>query len=166
MRCSCCTVLLKIRSRAALEMKIWVMLTDGARTQEGVGGYSPLLWLKAFVCPCHRSLQCRATAAAQPLQLPACLSTAPHPANTGYLDQGGGLFRIQPLLLAVCTPAALGCTGLTRLWARWLRCSLEHHRPRTATSCCGKGLPAWRTTGRQGLHFGQVVQELAVTVNH
>lgn len=133
------------------------------------GPGSPLLWLKAFVCPCHHSLQCRATAAAQPLQLPACLSTAPHPANTGYLDQGGELFRIQPLLLAVCTlltSAALGCTGLTRLWVRWLCCSLEHRRPRTATSPCGKGLPAWRTTGRRGLHFGQMVQELVVIVNH
>lgn len=38
------------------------MLTDGAGPWESAGGHSPLCWLKALVCPCHRSLQCRAPA--------------------------------------------------------------------------------------------------------
>lgn len=66
-------------------MKIWAMLTDGARPWESVGGYSPLLLLKAFVCPITQPAvqgSCLAAAAAVP-ELPAHLPTAPHPANTG-----------------------------------------------------------------------------------
>lgn len=165
------------------------MLTDGARPWESVAGYSPLLWLKAFVCPLSRqpAMQgcCLAAAAAQHLQPPACLSAAPHRANTGYSGRGAGLFRIQPLLLAVCTllaSGALGCAAFAwprsrspLLWARRLHRRRRQRCQGTAPSCHRKGLPAWRDNRVGGCtppsrkqqqrsaggNSEQVVQELA-----
>lgn len=112
MCCSCRTVLFKIGSGAVVEMKTWAMPTDGARPWESVGGCSPLLWLKAFVCPLSPQPAMQgsrlAAAAAQRLQPPACLSTAPRRANIGYSERGGELFRIQPPPLAVRALLASG----------------------------------------------------------
>lgn len=76
-----------------MEMKTWAMLTDGVRPWESAGGYSPLLWLKAFVCPLspQPAMQgsCLAAAAAQSVTAcsPSCSTSLP--ASAGYVDQGG-----------------------------------------------------------------------------
>lgn len=115
MCCSCRTVLFKIGSAAVVEMKTWAMPTDGARPWESVGGCSPLLRLKAFVCPLSPQPAMQgsrlAAAAAQRLQPPACLSTAPRRANIGHSERSGESFKDAASAAGCPRPPRIRCAS-------------------------------------------------------
>lgn len=158
------------------------MLTDGAGPWESAGGHSPLCWLKALVCPCHRSLQCRAPA--RLLRRSACdrLPARPRhltPQTPGIQSGVGsclGFGLCCSLAAPLPLPHALGEAAPLLPGASPTRAVL----PRDPCPTMGRGFQHGETPGwgaaplprrkqeqrSAGGNLEQVVQELVVIFKH